>query len=235
MLGREQKGLGISTIEAHSVRSVVLAKRKISMLVSCVVTPYRLVCKDGESVWDLWLSRRWRRRRRWWWWWWWWWCLPEDGEYISPKRRHPPTIPTRHQNPQDHHNENCMFIRNFGICLQVHTALQPRRATSMFSPPWEPHISCSKYLFSFRTSWKQIETAKHTCEDNIKVDLEELSCEGGADSSFSKVTGNGWDKSEHPLSSELKFTDRKRHEAWCLGFGASSRFNFYKHKFVKTK
>jgi hypothetical protein len=33
-----------------------------------------------------------------------------------------------------------MFLRNVGICLQVHTALQPRRQTSTFSPPPEPHI-----------------------------------------------------------------------------------------------
>jgi hypothetical protein len=29
-----------------------------------------------------------------------------------------------------------MFLRNVGINLQVHTALQPKKSTSAYSPPW---------------------------------------------------------------------------------------------------
>jgi hypothetical protein len=35
----------------------------------------------------------------------------------------------------------CMFLRNVGIYLQVHTALQTRRPTQTPSPPWEPQTS----------------------------------------------------------------------------------------------
>jgi hypothetical protein len=34
-----------------------------------------------------------------------------------------------------------MFLWNVGTYLQVHVALQPRRPTTIFSPPWEPQIS----------------------------------------------------------------------------------------------
>jgi hypothetical protein len=39
-----------------------------------------------------------------------------------------------------------IFLRNVGIYLLHHTALQPRRPTSTSSPPWEPQISWSRVV-----------------------------------------------------------------------------------------
>lgn len=34
-----------------------------------------------------------------------------------------------------------MFLQNNDISIKIHTALLPRRLTSVSSPPWEPHIA----------------------------------------------------------------------------------------------
>jgi hypothetical protein len=62
--------------------------------------------------------------------------LPTNRQYIPLKRWYLPTNP--HGVTPEDGGSRPMFFRNIGICLQVHTALQPRRSTSTSSQPWEP-------------------------------------------------------------------------------------------------
>jgi hypothetical protein len=81
-------------------------------------------------------------------------------------------------------NAGIMLLQNFGIYLQVHTALQPRRLTTTSSPPWEPQtlvITLLKKTFPWDWLIGWLSNLSHSYCFTIRLTVTfSVHCSGGS-------------------------------------------------------